>query len=644
MASIGARAATPSIALPALHAAWLAFAWSLIERALILSEQFAPRLYVLVHFLVGTGYDLMVAAALGLAVYALGLVRAFAGRLLGAVGLAALLVFNFIDYRYYLQFRLHLPFSTLGYLQEAGDFISSAQEVVLTWNFALMVLLPLALGGGLVLRRSMRPGTLSPPGHAVRMGGLFLAGLLGATASNSYVAKHLDDPLQFPALVHFLRTRAAARPAPVELSAEVKARWGYREPFYPFLRQRAFEGCVAPPPALRELCAGAAAAGGRPNIVFIMLESFRAAELGAYGGPGEISPRFDALARQGVLFRNHYASGFQTHDGIVASYCSTYPNYGLSILRDYPKLHLRCLPELLREKGYRTLWAHNGDAGFDKQRPFTLKIGFERVIDEWDFPLGTERLGWGVSDEALMVRAVDEMAGLREPFFAALLTMTNHHPYEVPPRFRRHQGSGEYGRYLDSMSYTDYAIGRFFEEARKHPFFRNTVVFLYADHSVPQPSPVPIEGQAALMRLHHRIPLLVAAGWLKQDRVVDDVGSQVDIPALALDLVGHHGPLPWVGQSPLDPARTPQALVSHAGSYWALFTPDGVSIDRGSLSYRDPGVSAEAIRRAGEALLVNRWAVQHDRIAPPAPAGGESALATRRTPPAPAALAAPLKP
>jgi len=265
---------------------------------------------------------------------------------------------------------------------------------------------------------------------------------------------------------------------------------------------------------------------------------------------------------------------------------------------------------------------HNGDAEFDAMRGFLRRNGVERVLDEWDFALGTERLGWGVSDEALMRRAVEEMRSMREPFFVGLLSMTNHHPYEVPPRFRRHTDSGEYGRYLDAMTYTDHALGRFFDWAREQPFYRRTVFFVFADTANRQPLPGAPDTLHSMLRQRYGIPLLVVTGWSDASARVSRPTSQVDLPPMVMELLGETARLPWVGTSPLRRDAPARALVHRPGSYWAVVVPDGAMQGRRDDVRWEPNRDGAAppddiARWARDALLVNRWAIQHDRVVPP---------------------------
>ena len=603
----------------------LLFTWGTIVRLLLLFYGGPPARYQWVHFGLGTGYEWMSACVAALGVYGVALVSGRAARW-GALALVvALTIFNYVDYVYFQLFRGHLPFSALEYLPQLSSFTASIRSAVLDVRFALLVLLPAVTAAWVFLwRLPAVSGDWGWKGHATALSTILVLGGLANTASNSFVGKNPENVLQFTPLQHFLATRGQLQRAPAVLTAAALTRLAPPDPEYPLLRERGFDGCEHPGAAFRELCAAARApgAGGaaRPNIVFVMLESFRAQEIGVLGGgiagaapdAAALTPNFDALAQHGILFRNFFGNGFQTRHGLVASNCSLFPNMGRPVLGAYDGVRERCLPELLRELGYRTVWMHNGDAEFDGQRGFLLRNGFERIVDRWDFPWGAPTAGWGVTDEALMDQAVAEMRALPQPFFASLLTITNHHPFEVPDGFARH-GSDEYGRFLDTVAYTDRALGRLFDKARREPFYRHTIFFLFADHSVPQPPAAPVQTLRDELVWRHRIPLLVMADGL-HGQTVDTFGSQVDLPPLVMDLLGGRFTVPWQGQSPVSGSGQQPALVVSPGSYVGLLAADGAARWSGGTWQTVGTVAPGWLPWAEDVTLATRWALERDRV------------------------------
>ncbi len=55
------------------------------------------------------------------------------------------------------------------------------------------------------------------------------------------------------------------------------------------------------------------------NVVVILMESFAGHFVGALGSEAGITPNFDRLAQEGVLFRRFFANGTHTHQGMFAS-------------------------------------------------------------------------------------------------------------------------------------------------------------------------------------------------------------------------------------------------------------------------------------------------------------------------------------
>lgn len=604
--------------------------WGTAHRLLIIGAtpgDFA--LYQLVHGAIGTGYEVMQAAVVALLVFGVALAS---GRLAWTVALllvGGLLLFAHVDQEYVGIFGTHLPYASLEYLDDAKYLASSIWGTLANWRFAVMVLLPLALF--VWLGRRLRAPAGARRGGAWRGGtwrraalgltGWFLLALVANTASNSYVGKHLQNPVQFTPLQYFVFTKGQDEQPPVALSPALRARWDYREPFYPFWQAPDWHGCAAPGPALRALCDGLAGLAQPPNVVLIMLESFRAAESGAYGARESVTPRFDALAEHGILVRHFFANSFQTRHGIVATYCSVYPNDGPSLMQHYPRTHLLCLPAALGERGYDTLWLHNGDAGFDGMRTFFRQNGFARIIERWDYPAGTETLGWGLSDEALMERAAAELPRLREPFMVGMLSLTNHHPFEVPERFRSRQDDGVYGRFRDSMRYTDYALGRFFDLIRDQPFYGRTLFVITADTSINFPPPDDTGDGAARIMAKYQIPLLILPGFAEVPATLDTVGSQVDLAPSLMDLLGSGGAVPWAGQSLGGPAQDGFALFYKPGGSHHLVTATGLySRAAGHQPWQAAAAGASVPRtltqRGDDLLTLTAWALQHDHFVP----------------------------
>jgi phosphoglycerol transferase MdoB-like AlkP superfamily enzyme len=317
----------------------------------------------------------------------------------------------------------------------------------------------------------------------------------------------------------------------------------------------------------------------RPNIVVVLWESASARAFGSLGGLDRATPRFDALAPTGVLFRRFYASGDRTDKGLAAV-LSGFPALPTGSILMVPNKQ-RALPKLatdLDRAGYHTAFYYGGELEFASLQAHLVEAGFDRIVGKRDFPSVAHLSKWGAPDGIVADRLVADLDRAEEPFFAMWLTLSSHEPFDQPGP-ARFPGPDWQSRYLSSMAYTDQVIGAMVDSASTRRWWANTLFVVLGDHGrriVPVDEQLP--PQDADTRF--RIPMLWLGGALgPRDRVSDEIGSQTDLPATLLDLAG---------VAPLRPYRWARSLVRPASDRFAYYAfPDGFGIvtERGSLVY-----------------------------------------------------------
>ncbi len=146
---------------------------------------------------------------------------------------------------------------------------------------------------------------------------------------------------------------------------------------------------------------------------------------------------------------------------------------------------------------------------------------------------------WGVSDQDMFDRAAAELAARPrdKPFYAILQTLSNHTPYPIPATLpvERVTGNGSFDEHLTAMRYSDWALGRFFEQVRREPFFDETLFVIVGDHGFASGE------QLTEMNLaRFNVPLLLIAPGIRQrfGERRDTVGSQVDIVPTIMGRLG----------------------------------------------------------------------------------------------------------
>lgn len=270
----------------------------------------------------------------------------------------------------------------------------------------------------------------------------------------------------------------------------------------------------------------------RPNVIFVILESFSSRLMTTLGGESDIAVQMDSLAKEGVLFTNFYANSFRTDRGLVAI-LSGYPAQPTTSIMKYPRKtqNLPAIAGSLRDAGYRTKYYYGGDADFTNMRSYLMSSGFEHIISDQDFPVSERLSKWGAHDHLVFNRLLEDMkaeaadtasAENARPFFQVLQTSSSHEPFEVP--YRRLANDR-----LNAFAYTDSCVGDFVKRFRELPQWKNTVLVLVPDHLGAYP-----EHLNNLSVDRYQIPLLLIGGAVSEPRRIDIYGSQHDIAATLL--------------------------------------------------------------------------------------------------------------
>lgn len=269
------------------------------------------------------------------------------------------------------------------------------------------------------------------------------------------------------------------------------------------------------------------------NVVIILEESLGSPFWGCLGRTNSLTPRMDHLATsEGLLFTNIYACGNRTVRGMEGVLSSFPPLPGDSIVKRHLSDNVETLARVLRRDGYTNLFLYGGRGLFDSMRSYSVRNGYDRFIEQSDFKNPAFTTAWGVCDEDLFARGIEEMRLLdaaKQPFFATLLTVSNHKPYHFP-------GGAipdPQGKRSSAVKYADYSLGKFFEAARKEPFWTNTVFVVVADHGAR------VYGKQTIPIHSYEIPLVVLGpAVVKEPARVGIMGSSLDVGPTVLGLVG----------------------------------------------------------------------------------------------------------
>ncbi len=279
------------------------------------------------------------------------------------------------------------------------------------------------------------------------------------------------------------------------------------------------------------------------NVVVILMESMAGRYIGAMGNQDGITPNFDALAKEGLLFQRVFSNGTHTHQGMFAT-MACFPNLpAFEYLMRMPEgsHQFSGLPQLLSARGYDDVYVYNGSFAWDNQSGFFANQGMRNFVGRDDFvdPVFIDPT-WGVSDQDMFSRGADELAKLGsqgKPFYALLQTLSNHTPYALPEDLPVEPvtGHGSLDQHLTAMRYADWALGQFFAKARQQPYFKDTLFVVLGDHGFGN------DEQITEMDLSRfSIPLLLIGPGVQETfgNSRDTVGSQIDVVPTIMGRLG----------------------------------------------------------------------------------------------------------
>ena len=285
----------------------------------------------------------------------------------------------------------------------------------------------------------------------------------------------------------------------------------------------------------------------RPNVVLFLVESFGRSTVDERVGGEPVAPEFQRLKGEGIYFDNLFANSFRTDRGTVAVLSGFPAQTKMSVMKlPVKSQRLPSIARSLRREGYATSFYYGGDLNFTNTASYLYGTGFDRLTWQKDLHFDAPTSKWGYADDVVIDAFTDHVlaeAASQRPFFAAMLTLSSHEPFDVP--FAKFDDP-----MLNAMAFTDASLGRFVERVRQTPVWNDLLVILIADHAYPYPY-----GIANSDALRHRIPMLWLGGAVRRPAVVETYGSQSDLAATLLAQLGiAHGDFLF-SRDLFDPAR-----------------------------------------------------------------------------------------
>ncbi len=265
----------------------------------------------------------------------------------------------------------------------------------------------------------------------------------------------------------------------------------------------------------------------RPNILLIMLESWSADVIEAITGEKGITPRFNKLVNDGILFTETYVTGNRSEQSMVSIFGGFPATPIVSLSHNLDKiLKLPSLIKILNGEGYHTSFYFGGQLIYGGIRSYLLVNEFDLIIEQKDFDKELPQGKLGYHDEYVFDRFLSDLITTEEPFFSVVFTQSSHSPYDQP-KSETIQFAELENEYLNSVYYTDGCLGDFMDGAKKQDWYDNTLFVIVADHSH-----TTHKDWSVLSKEYRRIPLFFYGNVIKEEfrgTKTDRITSQNDI-------------------------------------------------------------------------------------------------------------------
>lgn len=260
----------------------------------------------------------------------------------------------------------------------------------------------------------------------------------------------------------------------------------------------------------------------RPNIIIILMEGFGGQFVEAVSGHKDITPCYNRLAHEGILFTNCYSNSFRTDRGTVSALSGYAAFPTLSVMKLPIKSRtLPCIAASLNAEGYKSSFLYGGDINFTNMQSYLRTGGYSDIVSDADFKASEKQNAWGVNDditfEYLLAMAKQQK---HTPWHIGYLTLSSHEPFEVP-----YQRLKE--KIPNAFAFTDHCLGRFVEKMKTQPEWKDLLIVCIPDHGFPYPQDISYEG-------HHHNTMLWIGGAVKRPMVVETLMNQSDMAATLL--------------------------------------------------------------------------------------------------------------
>lgn len=235
------------------------------------------------------------------------------------------------------------------------------------------------------------------------------------------------------------------------------------------------------------------AKGKGMNVIFVSLESLQSFII-HYRMPDdrEVTPFLNALAKgrdNTIYFKNFFdqTGPGKTSDAEFMMENSLFPLSQGPVFQMKARNTFEAAPAIMNSRGYETAAFHGNVKSFWNRDQMYKSLGYERFFDATYYDMRPENTkNYGMKDKPFIKESMPYLTGLKQPFYAKLILLSNHFPFGMDAEDTAFEpgnlGDSVVDNYFQSANYMDQAVEQFFSSLKTAGLLDHTIIIMYGDH------------------------------------------------------------------------------------------------------------------------------------------------------------------
>ncbi|UQS86419.1 LTA synthase family protein [Nicoliella spurrieriana] len=291
------------------------------------------------------------------------------------------------------------------------------------------------------------------------------------------------------------------------------------------------------------------------NVFIIHLESFQQFLIDYKVDGKEVTPNLNKFyhGKHTISFDNFYHQVAQgkTSDAEMMLENSLFGLPQGSAMVTYGTQNtFQAAPAILDQHGYTTAAMHGDVPSFWNRENTYKSWGYQYFFDSNYFKeKPSYSVGYGLKDKIFFKDAANYIQQLPQPFYAKLITLTNHYPYILDKQNQSFPatktGDNTVDPYVQTAHYLDQAFGEFMNYLNKIGLLKNSIVVAYGDHygisNNHRPAIAQLLNKKSInsydLAQFQKVPFMIYGNNLK-GKIDHTYGGEIDVLPTILHLLG----------------------------------------------------------------------------------------------------------